>query len=49
MEHTRAALKRNRGLAIIILALSVAYAIEPGIGIMANVCRDLLGFFGGVR
>lgn len=42
MDHTREAMKRNRGLVIIILALCAVYAVEPTLGFLSGACRDLL-------
>lgn len=44
MTHTKQALKRHRGLYMIILALCVALWVEPSVGIMTDMCRDLFHF-----
>lgn len=46
MQHTREAMKRNRGLVVIILALCVVYMIEPTLGFLSGACRDLLLMMG---
>lgn len=48
MHHTRESMRRNRGLVMIIMTLTVAWALEPSFRSMASVCSDLLRYgFGG--
>lgn len=42
MEHTKEKIKQQRGLIMIILALSLVYIIEPGLHHAADTCFDLL-------
>lgn len=44
MRHTREALTRNRGLMVIILALMVAYALEPSLGRVGDLCHEAFRF-----
>lgn len=45
MQHTREAMRKNRGLIIIILALLVVYSIEPSISVMSDMCHRWIVFF----
>lgn len=48
MQNTREAIKRQRGLYMMIAVLVVVWFIEPSMNAMASICRDLLGYFYGV-
>lgn len=49
MHHTRESFQRNRGLALIILVLSVVWLMEPATGRMFEVCYGILQKFGGAQ
>lgn len=49
MHHTREAINRNRGLALIILVLTVVWLMEPATGRMFEVCYGILQRFGGAQ
>lgn len=49
MEHTRAHLKRQRGLYVLIAALIAAWMLEPDFSAMFNICRGLIErIYGGM-
>ncbi len=45
MQHTREAMRKNRGLVVIILCLLVVYSIEPSISFMSDMCHRWILFF----
>lgn len=42
MEHTRAHMRRQRGLYVLIASLVVAWMLEPGFSATSNICRGLI-------
>lgn len=49
MHHTREAINRNRGLALIVLVLVVVWLMEPATSRMFEVCTSILHRFGGAQ
>lgn len=49
MEHTRAKIRKHRGLIHILLVLLVVWLLEPGLDRAADACRDLFEHLTGGR
>lgn len=47
MQHTRAALKKHRGLMMIVAALTVAFLLEPSVKVAGRACLVLIQYFAG--
>lgn len=48
MYNTKEALKKQRGLYVIIAVLLVVWMLEPSIAVMSEVCRNLFNHFTGL-